>query len=138
MLVKEVMSKHPDALSEESNLTQAAEEMQKHDFGFLPVKSDGQIIGVITDRDIIIRAIAQGKDPKKTLLKDAMTSNIHFCHEEDDIKKAGQMMSDLQINRLAVYDKKNHLCGVISIGDIARKVNDIALCGRISEAIHQK
>lgn len=138
MLVKEVMSKHPDALPEEATLTQAAEEMQKHNFGFLPVRSNGEIIGVVTDRDIIIRAISKGKDPNKTMLKDAMTSKIHFCHEEDDVKTAGQLMSDLQINRLAVYDNKDHLCGVISIGDIARKVNDISLCGTITEAVHQK
>lgn len=138
MLVKEIMSKHPDALSEETTLTRAAEEMQKHDFGFLPVRSNGHIVGVVTDRDIIIRAIAKGQDPNKTTLKDTMTNNIHFCHEEDDIKKAAKMMGDLQINRLAVYDKKDHLCGVISIGDIARKVKDISLCGKLAEEIHQK
>lgn len=138
MLVKEIMSEKPDSLTENSTLTQAAEEMQKHDFGFIPIKRDNQVVGVVTDRDIIIRAISKGKDPNKTILRDAMTKDIHFCHEEDDINKAAQMMCNLQINRLAVYDKNEHLSGVISIGDIVRNTKDINLCGKITEAIHEK
>lgn len=138
MHVKDIMSKNPDALSEEMTLKQAAEEMQKHDFGFLPVKHDGQIIGVVTDRDLVIRALAKGQDPTKTKLKEAMTKKILFCHEEDDLKKAAQIMCDKQVNRLAVYNNQEQLTGVISIGDIARKAKDNALLAKLTEAIHQK
>lgn len=138
MLVKEVMSRNPDALSEEMTLKQAAHEMQKHDFGFLPVKHDGQIIGVITDRDLVIRALANGLDPNKAKLKEVITKELYYCHEDDDIKQVTDMMSQKQVHRLAVYDNKNQLSGVISIGDIARKCKDTAMCGRLTEAIHQK
>lgn len=138
MLVKEVMSKNPDAISEEMTLKQAAIEMQKHDFGFLPVKHDGQIIGVVTDRDLVIRALANGLDPNKSKLKDVITKELYYCHEDDEIKKVADIMCKKQVHRIAVYDKKNQLSGVVSIGDIARKCKDTALCGRLTEAIHQK
>lgn len=138
MQVKDIMSKHPDALSDDMTLKQAAEEMQKHDFGFLPVKHNGQIVGVVTDRDLVIRALAKGQDPNKTQLKDTMTNKILFCHEEDDLNTAAQMMCDKQIHRLAVYDKKNQFTGVISIGDIARKAKDNTLLAKLTESIHQK
>lgn len=138
MLVKEAMSKHPDALSEEMTLTQAASEMQKHDFGFLPIKHDGEIAGVVTDRDLVIRALANGLDPNQAKLKDIMTKELYYCHEDDDIEKVVEQMCDKQVHRLAVYDKNNQLSGVVSVGDIARKCNDTDLCGKLTEAIHQK
>lgn len=138
MQVKDVMSKNPDAISEDMTLKQAAEEMKKNDFGFLPVKQNGQIAGVITDRDLVIRALAKGQDPNKTKLKDAMTNKILFCYEDDDLKQAVKIMCDKQIHRLAVYDKQKKISGVISIGDIARKCKDAVLLGKLTEAIHQK
>jgi len=136
LLVKEIMSKHPDALSEDTTLKQAAQEMQKYDFGFMPVKHNEKIVGVLTDRDIIIRALAKGLDPNKTTLKDTMTHEIYFCHEEDDLKKVAKIMCDKQVHRLAVYDKNEKLSGVVSLGDIARKCKDTALCGELTKAIH--
>jgi CBS domain-containing protein len=136
MLVNEIMSKNPDALSDEKTIKEAALEMQKRDIGFIPVKHNGKIFGVLTDRDIIIRALAKGLDPAKTKLKDVITNNIYFCHETDDLKKAAKLMSDKQVNRLAVYDKDEQLTGIVSIGDIARKCKDTALCGELTKAIH--
>jgi len=138
MLVKEVMSKNPDALSEEMTIKQAASEMKKFDFGFLPIRHNGEIVGVVTDRDIVIRALADGLDPAQTKLKEIMTKEIYYCHEDDDIKKVADMMSEKQVHRIAVFDKNNQFSGVISIGDIARKCHDTSLCGRLTEAIHQK
>jgi CBS domain-containing protein len=138
MLVKEAMCKTPDAVTERTTLKQAAEEMQKHDFGFLPVKQNSHVVGAVTDRDIIVRAIAKGLDPNKATLKEVMSKNIYFCHENDDIKIAAKQMSEKKVNRLAVYDQKDQLSGVISIGDIARKCHDTALCGKLAEAIHRE
>jgi len=136
MLVKEIMSKHPDALSQDTTLKQAASEMQKHDFGFLPVKQDGHIAGIVTDRDIVIRALAKGLDPNTAKLKEIMSKELYYCHEDDDIKKVSDLMCKKQINRLMVYDKNEKLSGILSVGDIARKCKDISLCGKLSEAIH--
>ena len=136
--IKEIMCKHPDAISANKTLKQAAIEMQKYDFGFLPVKQNGHVTGVITDRDIVLRAISKGKDPSKIKLKDAMSKKVFFCYETDDLKKAAQIMSKKQINRLAVYNKKKQLTGILSLGDITRKCKDISWCGKISKAIHKK
>lgn len=138
MLVKYVMHKHPEAISGDKTFKYAAKLMQKKDFGFLPIKRNGQIAGVITNRDIIIRAISKGKDPNKIKLKDTMTKRIYFCYDSDNVNKAANIMSKKQINRLAVYNKNKQLIGVISIGDITRKSKDIALCGKMTKAIHKK
>lgn len=137
MLVKEIMSKHPDALSDEMTIKQAATEMQKFDFGFLPVKHQDRIVGVVTDRDLVLRTIATGQDPSKTKLKDAMTKSIYFCHEDDDLVAAITVMSTKQVNRLAVYNKDEKFTGVISLGDIARKSKDAALLAKVTQAIHR-
>lgn len=138
MLVKEIMTKNPDALSETMTIREAASEMKKFDFGFLPIKSDGHIVGVVTDRDIVIRAIADGLDQSNTQLKDIMTKDIFYCHEDDELQKIAEIMKSKQIHRLAVYNQQEQLSGVVSIGDIARKCHNTQLCGKLTESIHSK
>jgi CBS domain-containing protein len=138
MLAREIMSRHPDAVSDNMTLSKAAIEMQKHDCGFLPVKHDGQITGVVTDRDIIVRALAKGLDPNKATLEQIMSKHLFFCHEDDNVKKVADMMCDKQVHRIAIYDKNEQLSGVVSIGDIARKCKDTAMCGKLTEAIHKE
>lgn len=100
MLVKEVMPKNPNALSEEMTLKQAICAMPKHNFGFLPVKHDGQMIEVFTDRNLVIRALANGLDPNKAKLKEVITKELYYCHEDDDIKKVADMLCQKQVHRL--------------------------------------
>lgn len=138
MEAREIMSSHPDVLSENMTLKQAAAEMLKIDCGFLPIKHNGQITGVITDRDLVIRALAKGLNPNEAKLEQVMTKEIFYCHEHDDIKKVAEMMSQKQIHRVVVFDDKNQPVGVISIGDIARKCKDLSLCGKLTEAIHRQ
>lgn len=137
MLVKDIMSTPPNALTEEASLQEAAEEMKKQDFGFLPVRHNGEISGVLTDRDMIVRAFSKGLNPNETKLKDVMTKEVVWCRDSDDVEKVAEIMCEKQLNRLAVYDKAKNLVGVISSGDIARKCNDINLCGKLSEEIHK-
>lgn len=138
MQVKQVMSKNPDALSDDTTLKQAAIEMKKHDFGFLPIRHDGEIVGVVTDRDLVIRALANGLDYSTASLKEVMTKELYYCNEEDDIKQVAEIMSKKKVNRLVVYNDKKELTGIISAGDVARKCKDTALCGKIFESIHQE
>lgn len=137
MQVKSVMSRNPEVLSLNATLRQAADEMQKHDCGFLPIGDNGEIAGVITDRDLALRAIAQGKDPNKILVKDIMTKKVLFCKEDDDVKTVAHNMGRDQIRRLVVLDKGSRIAGVISLGDIARKCHDAALCGQTMTEISQ-
>lgn len=140
MLVKEIMTKTLDTLKPTSSLQYAANHMKTGDFGFMPIAENGQVLGVITDRDIATRAVANGKDPQKTTVKDVMTKKVYSCHEKDNIKTVAQQMEKLQIRRLLVLNEKEQPSGILSLCDIARKCNDNKLCGdiiqNVSEELH--
>lgn len=135
MKVKEIMSKKPEFLPPTATLKEAANRMRSLDFGFIPVGENDRLIGVVTDRDMIIRAIAAGKDPNKTVLRDVMSEGIQFCFETDDLKKVAQKMEKLQIRRLVVLNNDKRMIGIISLGDIATKCKDASLCSEITEAV---
>lgn len=135
MLAKEVMSKKPEFLSPTTTLKQAADQMRTHDYGFVPVGENDRLIGAVTDRDIAIRAIAAGKDPNKTTIRDVMTKGIQWCYETDPVEKVAQKMEKLQIRRLVVLNKDKRLTGIISLGDITTKTHDAKLCSEITDAV---
>lgn len=138
MLIKEVMTTPPDVLEDTMTIKQAAQEMQKYDFGFIPVAHNGKAIGVVTDRDIVIRGLTNGANLDTLQLKDVMTKNLEYCHENDDVKMVTDLMCHKQISRVVVFDKEDkNITGVVSIGDIARKCQDPVLSGKLSEAIHK-
>jgi CBS domain-containing protein len=140
MLIKEIMSKKPEFVSPSTPLKKVAEEMTKHDCGFIPVGESDRLVGVITDRDLALRAIAKSKDPDKTQAKEVMTQKVLYCYEEDDIKKATESMGKQQIRRLIVLnnDKDKRMTGVVSLGDIARKCKDDKLCGHTFQEIEKE
>ena len=109
----------PDATIEE-----AAQEMRDGDFGLVPVAEDEELLGVITDRDIAIRAVAEGKDPS-TLVREIMSEEVVWASEDDSVEDAARIMSDHQIRRLSVVDAEQHLVGIVSLGDFAVDSSDI-------------
>ena len=135
MLAKDIMSKRPEFLSPTVSLKEAANHMRTHDYGFIPVGENDRLIGAVTDRDIAIRAVATGKDPAKTTLRDIMTKGIHYCFESDSVETAAQQMEKLQIRRLAVLNKEKRLTGIISLGDIATKCKNPKLCSEVADAV---
>src|SRR5579885_1617400 len=118
MLAKDVMSRKPEFLPPSATLKQAADQMRTHDYGFLPVGENDRLIGALTDRDIAIRAVAEGRDPAKTTVKDIMTKGIHYCFETDSLEDVAQQMEKLQVRRLVVLNKDKRLTGIISFGDL--------------------
>lgn len=138
MRIKEIMSSKPDLLAPTDTLKKAASLMREHDFGFLPIGENDRLIGVVTDRDITTRGVAQGKDPDKTPVKDVMTKEVWYCFEDDDDKKAVKSMEDKQIRRLMVLNKDKRLTGVVSLGDIATKCKNKSLSGEALEEISEK
>lgn len=138
MLVKEIMSTKALYLAPTSTLAEAAVKMRERDFGFIPIGENDRLIGAVTDRDITITAVAAGKDPKSTTLKDIMTKGIQYCFEKDDIKKVAKKMEQLRIRRLVVLDDNKRLTGVLSFGDIARNANDTKLSGEIAEEVSRQ
>lgn len=138
MRVKEVMTCSVECTRPTASLQEAAQKMRELNVGPLPVcGDDNRLEGIITDRDITVRAIAEGKDPKTTPVQDAMTRNITYCFQDQEIAEAARLMKEKRIRRLAVLDHDKHLVGIISLGDLAVGTHDEALAGdalqRVSE-----
>ncbi len=135
--MKNVMTLNPQCVSPTTTLSDAADIMAKMDCGFLPVCDNDRLVGTITDRDIVIRAVNEGKDPKSTLVKDAMSDKVVYCFEEDEIDFAIHKMKAKQIRRILVLNKDKRLTGVVSLGDIAIKTNDKELIGDLTETVSE-
>ena len=129
MQVKEIMTRDVEIARRDTLLTDAAERMRSHDIGMLPVWDGEQLQGIVTDRDITVRAIANKLQPELVSCQDVMTSDVVFCFEDQDVTEAGRIMQDHKIRRLPVVNRQRHLVGVISIGDIALGTGDTKLVG---------
>ncbi len=111
-------------ISPEATIQEAAQKMKELDVGPLPVCENDRLVGMITDRDIAVRSSAEGEDPFTGHVRDAMTSKINYCYEDDDVNKAAQIMAENQVRRLVVLDRDQHLAGVVSIGDLATRADE--------------
>jgi CBS domain-containing protein len=138
MLVKEIMSKGPGFLSPDTPIKKAAEEMARLDCGFIPVGDGDRLLGTVTDRDIAVRAIAKGKDPSKTPVKDVMTAKVLYVFEDDDLAKAANSMKQQKIRRLIVLNKDKRMTGIVSLGDLATKCKDANMCSQVITSVSEK
>lgn len=116
--LKDLMSRDVKVISPEMSIQDAARQMQEGDFGMLPVGENDRMIGAITDRDIAIRAVAQGKD-NTTRVRDVMSDGIAWVFEDESVEGAAKMMSERQVRRLPVVDRNKRLVGIIALGDFA-------------------
>jgi CBS domain-containing protein len=121
MQVKEIMTREVKFIDPKSNIKEAARHMREKDVGVLPVGENDRLVGVITDRDITIRAIANGHDPASITIKEVMTPKTLYCFEEDSVEDAAKNMGQNQVRRLPVLNKDKRLVGIISLGDIVSK-----------------
>lgn len=121
MKIAQLMHGEPMYLNCRKNVAEAARLMRDNDIGFVPVEKDDKMVGMLTDRDIAVRVVADGKNPETTALEDAMTEAVHFVVEDDDAEKAKEMMERRQIRRLPVIDREKQLVGVISLSDLTRQ-----------------
>jgi len=116
--VREIMTKDVAYVNPMANITEAAQIMQKHNIGSVPVCDKSGVVGIITDRDIVIRNVAHGENPQNTIVKDVMTSNVTTVTPDMDIKQVSEIMSQSQIRRLPVVEN-NMIVGIVALGDIA-------------------
>jgi CBS domain-containing protein len=131
-MTEEVQVIHPG-----DSLRTAAEKMSSHDFGFLPVIEDDQLVGVITDRDLVVRAIARGMSSEATLGRDLMTSPAISCFDDQNVQEVAKIMEKDQIRRLVVLSRAdNRLVGVVSLGDIANNTTK-EVSGEVLERISE-
>lgn len=135
MQLREVMTRNVDVIHPEAPVREAAEMMRAADVGPIPVCDGERLVGMLTDRDIAIRAVALGRDPSTTHVRDVMTPEISFCFEDQDVDQAMQMMAERQIRRLPVLDANKRLVGIFSIGDIAICGGNVKRVGRAIASI---
>src|SRR3954453_16679778 len=119
MLLKEIMTHNVESISPDDTLEQAARKMAELNVGPMTVCEDDPSVGMITDRDITVRATAAGCDPKTTLVSDAMSQDIISCYEDQDVHEAAKLMKEKQIRRLLVQNRANELVGIVSPGHLA-------------------
>jgi CBS domain-containing protein len=121
MKLSEIMTRDVVIMQPDDSLQSAAKKMRDLNIGFLPVCDGENLIGVLSDRDITIRALADGMDVNIMLGRDLMTSPAIYCFEDQDVSEAAKIMEENQIRRLVILDRENkRLVGVISLGDLAR------------------
>ena len=121
MQLNRIMTEYVEVIAPEMSIQEAAEQMRSLDVGVLPVCNGGRLVGMLTDRDLAVRAVVDGRDPKSTTVEEIMTRQIAFCFEDQDIEEAERVMEKNQIRRLPVLDHDNRIVGIVSLGDLAIK-----------------
>ena len=120
MKVSEVMTTEVETISADRTAREAASFMLRADAGSIPVCEGDKVIGMITDRDIAVRGVAEGRGPD-TPVSELMSDGIVCAHEDDDIHAVAQRMSEEQVRRMPVVDSEERLVGIVSLGDLARE-----------------
>ncbi len=123
-ILKEIMTPNVDVISRDASAEDAAMKMKTLNVGAIPVCDDETLCGMVTDRDLVLRVIAEGLNPKKIRVSQATSSDISFCYEDDDIEKASRVMSQKQIRRLPILSRAKKLVGIVSLGDLAVRGKD--------------
>ena len=122
--LKDLMSRDVKVIDPDMSIVDAAKKMREGDFGMLPVGEDDRMIGTISDRDIVIRAVAEGKDTN-TKVRDVMSEGISWAYEDDTVEQAARIMSARQVRRLPVLDRNKRLVGIVALGDFAVESSEI-------------
>ncbi len=134
--IKNVMSRDVQVIGPDSSIREAAQQMLNGDFGMLPVGEGDRMIGAISDRDIVIRAVAEGKDGS-TKVRDVMSDGVIWAFEDDSVAEAAARMSEHQIRRLPIVNTEKRLVGIVALGDFAVEVSDVAVAGEALAEISQ-
>jgi CBS domain-containing protein len=132
--VREDMTERPRCVTLETPISEAAELMESEDVGSLPVLEDDQLAGMVTDRDIVIRAVAKGKDPRGMPVREVASRELVTVYADDDLANALQKMASEQVRRLPVVDEENRLVGVLAQADVALGAKEKAV-GEVVEEI---
>jgi CBS domain-containing protein len=122
--LKDIMSPDVQVISPDATIREAAQKMREGDFGMMPVAENDRMIGAISDRDIALRAIAEGKGPD-TQVRDVMSQGIAWAYEDDSVDHAAEIMSEHQVRRLPVVNRQKRLVGIVALGDFAVESSDL-------------
>jgi len=120
MLVKECMTKNVKLGSPSMTVSEAAQKMRDGNFGILPIEENDRLVGMVTDRDIAVRGVAEGKDPKTIKVRDIMSKKVLYCYEDQSLEDIAKNLGDNQVWRLPVLSRKKRLVGILSLADMAK------------------
>ena len=118
MKVRDIMTHDVELASPDDSLQEAAQRMLELDIGALPVGEKDRLVGMITDRDLAVRGMAQGKSPDAPI-REVMSEDVLYCFVDEDVEHIGKNMGDVQVRRLPVVDRDKRLVGIVSLGDLA-------------------
>jgi len=135
MKIRDILTKNPEVIHPDTPICEAARKMRQCHIGMLPVCDGERLIGSLTDRDLAIRAVAEGADPLQTKVRQVMTSKVYYCHEDDDLDEAARVMENHQIRRLPIINREKQLVGIISVGDLAVRTHDERLVEEVMERV---
>ncbi len=136
MKATDVMTRDVTVVNPESSIRDAADKMRVLDTGILPVCDGQELVGIITDRDIVVRTTADGKEPGAAKVREAMTSEVAFCLEDEDVAKIAHRMEEHKVRRMPVISHGKKLVGMISLADLATRGEQSAACdvlGKVSK-----
>ena len=126
MKVKDAMHKGVEWVGPDTPVTELAKLMRGHDIGAIPIGENDQLIGMVTDRDIVCKGLTNdGFDLRRATARDVMSEGIHCCAEDDDLAKAVRHMEELKVRRLAVINKNKRMTGILSLGDISQSARGL-------------
>ena len=136
MKVSEVMTRQVAVAAPDDTLQKAAGRMAELDTGVLPVGEGDRLVGMLTDRDIAVRAVAQGKGPDAKV-RDAMTPDVKYCFEDEDLDDVVRSMGEQKVRRLPVMGRDKRLVGIVSLGDLATETGDRQRSGAVLQDVSE-
>jgi CBS domain-containing protein len=137
MRIGELMTKNLETIEAGEPVRVAALRMRTCNIGSLPVVEGGQLVGMLTDRDITVRSAALGQDPNKTLVREVMTSVVITCKAGETLEVAEQLMEEKMVRRLVVVDEERTPVGILSLDDLATVPEGVLHAGEVLERLHQ-
>ena len=136
-LVRDVMTKSVETLRTYQSIREAAARMRDLDVGSIPIEENNEIVGILTDRDITVRGVAEGKDPDATKVTEIMTVKPLTVYDDQKLEQAAEVMEKNRIRRVVVLDRKDRLVGILAQGDIARHDGNQKLTAELVEKVSQ-
>ena len=135
--IRDVMTRNPECVSEKDSLRDVARIMKDQDTGVVPVVDGKKIVGLITDRDIVVRGLAEGKNLENARVTELMTRSVRSVREDASVNEALELMNSAEIRRVAVVNHNDELVGIVSLGDIASQTNQDGKVGKTVETISE-
>jgi CBS domain-containing protein len=137
MKIKDIMTLNVECVWPDDTLQEAALKMKEMEIGPLPVCDRDHIVGILTDRDITVRGVALGRDPRSTTVGDVMTREVIHCYEDEEADEAARLMQTRQVRRILVVDRDQRLVGIVSLGDLAAETGNPQRVGEVFQDISE-